>query len=170
MIKSTNFSPKILPIAGYYLHFLTQFDKFSLFFLSPYSYAKVSIKYFLFILLTVAFGNGVAADYLKIKSYPEFHSPKNGVGRFIEMNIKPKSKQDVQFEIIFKETQQLVLIPNHDQVLFHEASMDLEISHDGKTLSTHYSSSKAKSNAVLKKHWQIIFKALREITNEHYHF
>jgi len=43
MIKFTSFLPKISPIAGYYLQFLTQSGKFSLFFLSPHSYAKVSI-------------------------------------------------------------------------------------------------------------------------------
>ena len=42
MIKFTSFLPKISPIAGYYLQFLAQSGKFSLFFLSPHNYAKVS--------------------------------------------------------------------------------------------------------------------------------
>ena len=46
MIKFTSFSLKISPITGYYLQFLTQSGKFSLFFLSPYSYAKVSRNIF----------------------------------------------------------------------------------------------------------------------------
>jgi len=45
MIKFINFSPKLLAIASYYTQILVQFDKFSLFFLSPHSYAKLSIKY-----------------------------------------------------------------------------------------------------------------------------
>ena len=44
MIKFTSFSPKISPITDYYLQFLTQSGKFSLFFLSPYNYANVSYK------------------------------------------------------------------------------------------------------------------------------
>gem|GEM_PF-2922059 len=44
MIKFTSFSIKILAIASYYVRFLTQSGKFSLFFLSPLSYAKVSKK------------------------------------------------------------------------------------------------------------------------------
>ncbi len=43
MIKFTNFSLKIWPIASYYLRFPPQFGKFTLFFLSSYRYAKVSI-------------------------------------------------------------------------------------------------------------------------------
>ncbi len=42
MIKFTSFLPKISPITGYYQQFLAQSGKFSLFFLSPYIYAKVS--------------------------------------------------------------------------------------------------------------------------------
>jgi len=42
MIKFINFSPKLLAIASYYTQILVQFDKFSLFFLSPHSYAKLS--------------------------------------------------------------------------------------------------------------------------------
>jgi general secretion pathway protein G len=42
MIKSNNLSTKLLAIASYYAQIVTQFDKFSLFFLSPHSYAKLS--------------------------------------------------------------------------------------------------------------------------------
>ncbi|MFK8013376.1 MAG: ECF-type sigma factor [Marinicellaceae bacterium] len=44
MIKFTRFSAKILAIASYYVRFFHQSGKFSLFFLSSYSYAKLSIK------------------------------------------------------------------------------------------------------------------------------
>ena len=44
MIKFTNLSLKLLAIASYYAQNLTQFDKFSLFFLSTNSYAKLSIS------------------------------------------------------------------------------------------------------------------------------
>ena len=43
MIKFTSFSAKTLAIASYYVRIFHQSGKFSLFFLSPYSYAKVSI-------------------------------------------------------------------------------------------------------------------------------
>jgi len=42
MIKFINFLPKLLAIASYYAQILTQLGKFSLFFLSPHSYAKLS--------------------------------------------------------------------------------------------------------------------------------
>jgi len=42
MIKFISFSVKVLAIASYYVRFLTQSGKFSLIFLSPYNYAKVS--------------------------------------------------------------------------------------------------------------------------------
>jgi hypothetical protein len=46
MIKFIKISLKLLAIASYYTQILAQLDKFSLFFLSPHSYAKLSIKVF----------------------------------------------------------------------------------------------------------------------------
>jgi len=43
MIKFTNLSLKLLALASYYTQILTQFSKFSLFFLSPYSDANLSM-------------------------------------------------------------------------------------------------------------------------------
>jgi len=64
MIKFTSFLPKISPIASYYLQFLTQSGKFSLFFLSLYSYAKVSINsLFILLILCSIVGISQAADF-----------------------------------------------------------------------------------------------------------
>jgi hypothetical protein len=44
MIKLINLPSKLMAMASYYTQILIQFDKFSLFFLSPHSYAKLSIN------------------------------------------------------------------------------------------------------------------------------
>ena len=130
----------------------------------------VHMKYLLLLLFfTCLIGNAQANDYLRVKSYPAYPIPEEGVGRFVELTIKPKTKLDLQFNAIFSNVTKLSMISNHNLAIPDEAGIHLDISLNGKSLSTHYSKSKAVNNSELKTYWVEIFQLIQDITNEQYH-
>ena len=126
------------------------------------------MKSLLFLALIFSLSPIKADDYLKLKSYPEYPLPNKGVGRFVDLVIKPNTQQDLQFDLIFDEVSKVSLIAEHDLAVMHEAGINLEISHNGKIITTQYSKSKVVKNSKLKKHWTKILQLIQDITREQY--
>jgi len=128
------------------------------------------MKHIVMILFLVcSFSTVFAADYIKIRSYPSHPTPDKGVGRFLDLTIKPKSRHDLQFNEIFAEATKISQIKNHNLSIPDEAGIFLEISHKGKIISTHYSKRKGDENLELKQSWIKMFKLVHKISDAELH-
>jgi hypothetical protein len=107
-------------------------------------------------------------SYLRIKSYPTYPAPGQGVERSLEVSVNPTSPTDSQFSAIFNELVSISSDPKSSAVPLHERSITFEAKQNGKIVRVVYSMSNTKSNEPISKHWAKVFQLVREIANEQF--
>lgn len=107
-------------------------------------------------------------DYLKVKPYPKYPSPGEGIERLVSISVSPRFPDDPKFNSLFLELASLSSELGAKSIPLHEANIVFETKHDGKAVEVAYSKSKYQNNESVKSRWAKVFQLVRELSIEQF--